>query len=502
MTEALTRFLRLLRWEWRLSTAERTYGVTMAILASLSLLALGVGSAYSHAHRSVIDEARAKEAENLKFQRSAFLGPKDAEPVDFEQIAGRPLSDQEKNRARVLRIVAPLPTSLAYSGSPSQALLPPSPLAPLSVGRSDLWPDRAAITAWSKRKNLEREEIVNPLRLATGPFDPSSLIVIVFPLVLIALTHDLIAADRERGVLALTLSQTTPFLAVVLARLLVRVAAPTALVVATTASGLAVGGADLLDPGTASRFAAWAGLVALYAAVWGGIALVVNAFGGSSVANAIAMTAVWIVTVAVVPSAIAKGATLAAPVPPPSELITLEREVNAEAERNGKELLRRYYLDHPELTPLDKKSDPYGQARWDAIALEVDRKMGPAFERRRRQLEERDGFTGRWGMLSPALAVKAAMDDLAGTSLAHHLEFSGLAREYHTEFMDYLRPMMMTRHELSLEEFDRIPRYSGYGLATTCHPGTLWRGILVPSAWAAAFFLLAARRLLRPIASG
>lgn len=493
MNESIRRGWRLLRWEWRLATAERSYGATLAILAGLALLASLAGGVWTAERRAILDEIHAREAENQRFMRSAFT-----DEADLEAIAGRALSVVEKSQARTLRAIAKLPASLAYFGSSWSATAPPSPLAPLAVGHSDLWPDRFAITAWSKRTNLEREDVVNPLQLATGPFDPSTLVVVLLPLVLIVLTHDLVSADRERGVLALMLSQPTPYAGVVLARLTTRVAAPSAVVVGSTAAALVVGGANLFAPGPAARFALWAALVVLYGLFWGGLALAVNAFGNSSIANGILLVACWIGLVIIAPSAVAKGAAFASPVPPRSELITVERAIRAEAETHGAELLDQYYRDHPKLVRPDRKADPHGQTRWDAIAQEVDRRMQPELDRYRGRLAGQVRVTDRWQFVSPALAVKSAMNDLAGTSLTHHLEFSARAERYHTEFMDYLRPMMMARRELTRDEFDRAPRYDAHdGLV---HLGPIVQGFGVQGAWLLACFGVAILRLRRSIA--
>jgi len=490
------RFLRVLHWEWRLATSERSYGMTLAILSGLTLLADLAGVSWAAERRGVIDSTRAREAENLRFMRSAF-----SDEADLETIAGRRLSASERTQAKTLRVIAKLPTSLAYFGSNWSALLRPSFLAPLAIGHSDLWPDRFAITAWSKRTNLEREDVVNPFHLATGPFDPSTLVVAILPLVLIVLTHDMISADRERGILALTLSQPTPYSQVVLARLVTRVVVPSALVIGVSALGLVIaGGANRFAAGPAVRFVLWSALVLLYGAFWGGLALMVNALGNSSGANAILLVVFWVGTVIVGPAAVVKGAALASPVPPRSELITVERAIRAEAEKNGQELLDRYYRDHPTLVRPDRKADPHGQTRWDAIALEVDRRMQPEFDRFRGRFEGQFHFSARWQPLAPALAVKSAMNDLAGTSLEHHLEFTARAEDYHSAFMDDLRPMMMTRHELSRPEFDRLPRYDDHGLADAIHAATIARGFGVLGAWSMVFYLTSILRLRRAIA--
>ncbi|SIO23125.1 ABC-2 type transport system permease protein [Singulisphaera sp. GP187] len=494
MHSTLPHFFHLVKWEWRLAAAERSFGLTLAILAVLTGLAFGVGLSWSGERRAVIDQFRAKEIENHKFLRSAFT-----DQTDLEQIAGRSLNDHEKSHAKTVRVIAKLPTSLAYFGALWNALLPPAPLAPLSIGHSDLWPDRLKITARSKRTNFEREDIINPFQLATGPFDLASLAVALFPLVLLVLNHDLISTDRERGVLALTLSQPTPYLQVVLARLLVRVGVPVSLVVGVSALGLLAGGTNLLNPATAARFTVWAALVLVYGALWGGLALTLNTLGGSSIAHAIALMACWIGMVIVVPAAISKGAAFASPPPPRAELITFEREVNAEAEKKGRELLDQYYRDHPELERPNKQADPYGQMRWNVIGFEVDRQMRPVLQRHRDRITDQVRFAGLWQSLSPALAVKAAMDDLAGTSLTHHLEFTALAEQYHTEFMDYLRPKMMTRDDLILDDYDRLPSYSGLDLGQRLHPTQLGRSFLILGSWTATLYVVGLVRLRSPI---
>jgi ABC-2 type transport system permease protein len=495
MFGSLSKFAGLLVWEWRLVRAERSYWVTLALLGVLTASACAAGLSWTREHRAVVEEFRAQEAEDLAFMRSAFSSESDP-----DRIAGRPLDRERRARATTLRVIARLPTSVAYFGATWSALFPPSPLSSLSIGQGDLWPCRYPITARSKRTNLEREEIVNPFHLATGPFDPATVVVALLPLVLIALTYDLISADRERGVLALTLSQPLPYRLVVLAKLLIRAAVPAALVV-VTGLGLLAGEAGRLGPGAVASFVLWSSLVLLYAALWAGLALAANTAGGSSVANAILLTSCWIGTVVLVPSGLGKAAALLHPVPPRSDLITLERSVRAQAEKDGRTLVEQFYREHPELARPDKKADPYGQTRWDAIAREVDRKLQPAIDRYREQVDGQLRFSGRWQTLSPALAVKMAIDDLAGTGLAHQLEFTTMADRYHSEFMDFLYPKMMTRYELTLDDYDRMPRYEGLDLGKRIHPSRIGRSLLTLSAWTAVLFLVGLVRLRRPIAA-
>jgi len=346
---------------------------------------------------------------------------------------------------------------------------------------------------------MDREDLVNPSFLATAPFDPSAFVAALLPLILIALTYDLISGDRERGVLALVLSQPTSYASILAARLGCRVLAPTALVVLGTAAGLAAGGVDVLSPAVLGKFLVWSGLALAYAAFWGALALAVNVAGGSSIANAVALVVAWGAIVVAVPSAVARSADAASPVPTRAELVTREREAEAEALKDGPAVLDRFYAEHPEIDRPTKEQDPYGQNRWVAVGAEVDRRMRPEFERRRERLKGRLERVKRWLPASPALAVKAAMDDLAGSGFRHHIEFLRATEDFHTRFMEYMRPLMMGRGKMSRDQFDRIPSYGRNSLPDEIHPDLYARGLMIPAAWASALSLAALVALRRPV---
>ncbi len=45
--------------------------------------------------------------------------------------------------------------------------------------------------------------------------------------------------------------------------------------------------------------------------------------------------------------------------------------------------------------------------------------------------------------------------------------------------MEYLRPKMMARYELGLDDHDRLPKYTGLNMARRLHPAQLGRSFLI-----------------------
>src|SRR6266508_4576303 len=100
-----------------------------------------------------------------------------------------------------------LPSVAASRTGPRYALAPPAPLAALAVGQSDLYPYYFKVTSQSKQTFTANDEIENPTNLLAGRFDLAFVIIYLYPLLILALSYNLISAEREQGTLAMLMSQ-------------------------------------------------------------------------------------------------------------------------------------------------------------------------------------------------------------------------------------------------------------------------------------------------------
>src|SRR4030095_593469 len=80
-------------------------------------------------------------------------------------------------------------------------------LSALSVGQSDLYPYYFKVSRQSKQTFVTNDEIENPTNLLAGRFDLSFVIIYLLPLLILALSYNLISAEREQGTLAMMMSQ-------------------------------------------------------------------------------------------------------------------------------------------------------------------------------------------------------------------------------------------------------------------------------------------------------
>ncbi len=450
--------------------------MTFAILAAVSH---GLGAVQALKVRQEISDLREMEAERNEVYRSAFTTD---EPNNDDSKAQR--------KIRTQRMIAKLPTSLAYSGGIDSASYLPRPIAILSVGYSDIWPSRYRITAHSRRQNLEREDIASPFRRLTGPWDAAAFILIILPLTLIVLTYDIVSSEQELGTLSLLQLNVQEIRIYFLFRFLV--------------CGLGLGGlligihvftALLFSSPAAVSLGLWCLFVAVYTAFWLGLAWAINALKISSVASVMLLTLLWALLTIAFPTTLARLAEKQFPVIENTYLITQERLLREQAENDSRRLLDAYYDTHPEVIRPSKKEDPYGQTRWDAIREEVDRQMQPLLATRISQIQQRRLVVERLSLLDPALAAKTVMDELAGTGLYQYATFVEHALHYDEQFKSYFQPLMMQRGELTEKSFAAIPAFAERTDDMPLRLSLLLQCNLAIVAWTAGLFLFGWIRL-------
>ena len=138
------------------------------------------------------------------------------------------------------------PIWMGQEGAATIAVLPPAPLAPIAVGQRDLQPQAIRLTTEDHLSSDKENETAmsGPTRLMTGAFDLGFLFVVLFPLVVIALSYELLSGERERGTLAMLLSQPVSQRALVLGKAGARAIALCVVTLLFALLGLVVAGAD------------------------------------------------------------------------------------------------------------------------------------------------------------------------------------------------------------------------------------------------------------------
>lgn len=382
-------------------------------------------------------------------------------------------------------------------------LLPVAPLAALAIGQSDLLAGRATVGLWERQSSLGREiELANPAQLVAGRFDFAFVAVVLLPLLVLVLAHDLVATDRETGTLRMALAQPVSAARLLGVRLAVRAALVGGVAAAGLALGLVFGRVPGLPPVPAADWLAALFVLLAYAAGWLGLAGLVNAAGRTAAGNALGLGVAWLGFTLVLPATFNVLLDSLHPLPSRAELVARERRTAAAAEQRGAELLAEFYQDHPELRPATETDKVEFSRRHlgaqEAVALAV----APVTERFHRQLAAQQALAQRLRWLSPAVVLQDALTGLAGTGARRHLAFREQVAGFVETWRGFFAPKIFRREPLARADLDQLPEFTfaeppGAGRRAAAGAGT------VLSALAAGLLLLTADRARRlsPVAS-
>jgi len=476
------RLLAVMRQECRLMLAERALWAVGALFLALVAYALGNGlvqtASRDRAQAAVAQADRDTRAAQRVLLEGILAGT--AQPTPFENPAD--------------------PSRMASGYGGHHAILPTAPLGPVALGQSDLYPSQYRVTGQSRVVFMNPSDIESPWHLLSGHFDLAFVIVYLLPLLIFALSYNLLSAERENGTLRLLLSQPLRLRTLLAGKLTVRAAVllgpavllPVAVLLVARQAGLA---------GASGATLWWALLVGAYALFWFALVVAVNAFGASSATNAMVLVIAWVLLVLVAPVLLNLAVTQASPAPSRTELATRQRIVTAEAMKTHAALMSTDYQHVGRgavLVPQNGKIEIAGRLLGSyLIERDVDDAIRPELDRFDAQQARQQVLLGRFSAVSPAAVAYEGMTALAGTGSRRQARFEAQTVAHHEAWKRFFFPRIDARDALTPAAFDRIPAFMWHE-----EPAGLVRGhaaravlqLLVPSL---LLFGLAAWRLRR-----
>ncbi len=428
----------VLRNEWRLLMADRALRIALGLFAVLLVYALANGMVWLRFQERTVEAVESGNAERTSaFEQELTAIANGGEPSS-------PFAD---------------PRSPLVLGGPSgsqTAALAPGPLTALAVGQSDLLPYYYDVNIYTNESSFQQNgEVENPLNLMVGRFDLAFVVIYLLPLLVLALSFNVLSEEREQGTLALTLSQPVSARNVVTAKLAFRALLVVGMVLAVSLLGiLATGG--LGSPG---RVLLWCSTIVAYSLFWFVLAAWVNTLRRSSAWNATVLVGAWLVFVVVAPAAINIAAGLLHPLPSRVEMITAQREASNEAVNQRSELLARYLEDHPEMAEGVVADEPgLGALAWAATDA-VNRRLEEVTSEHDAQRAEQIVLVRRYRFLSPALLAQEVLIDAAGTGDARFVHFQAQVRAFAEQWQEFFVPAILADEQMSASVLPNLPRF-------------------------------------------
>ncbi|MCL4779211.1 MAG: ABC transporter permease [Gammaproteobacteria bacterium] len=337
--------------------------------------------------------------------------------------------------------------------------LPPTGLAALSIGQSDIQLDYLPITMGKSLAMTANAELENPVNLLAGSFDVAFVVIFLLPIFILAMTYDLLSSERERGTLAMVLAHPVSLRKLMASKLMARAAIILLVVTGLGLVAVLAVGNYLETPETWLRFALWIIVTLVYSMFWFALAVLVNIYGQSSSTNGTILAGAWLILVVIIPTLISLVATTIYPVPSRMDLTVAAREAQTAAEKNMDKSLNAFYAEHLEYVPAGDQRAMDFMTLGQASANTIEKALSPLYAEFQARRGQQQGLVQRSQYLSPAVMMQLALNEISGTSSERYEDFLQQAAKFRTEWNDYFAERFLRQDPLRPADYDSFPAF-------------------------------------------
>lgn len=375
------------------------------------------------------------------------------------------------------------PATLGNSAG-KHAVIPSTALAPIAIGQSDMLPNYYRIGTRSKVEFMYDSEIESPWNLLSGHFDLSFVIVYLLPLLIFALSFNLLSSDREGGTERMLLSQPLGLGTLALGKLLPRAVFVLGLAGLLPVILLLLFRAEARSLAEAASILGSIGIVIAYGSFWFALAFAVNTLHRSSSANALILMASWTMLVLVIPVLVNLAAEQMHPAPSRTELSIQTRAIQADNLRRYDDLFSGdyRYIDEPEtLQAKDGRIliPPRTMASFLA-RRDMDARVDKVLDGFDTTLARQQSFVDRLAFVSPAILSYEGLTALAGTDGKRYLAFRRGVSEFHDGWRAHFEPMIINGIAMRESDLRKLPQWRAVETRNSeLMAGIAWRMLLI-----------------------
>jgi ABC-2 type transport system permease protein len=331
----------------------------------------------------------------------------------------------------------------------------PSRFAPLSIGLRDVNPFNLKVRILALEGQLYDSDINNPATLALGNFDLAFLLVFLYPLLIIAFTHNTLSAEKEQGTWTLVCSQPVSPRKVLAVKAGVRFLP----IIVVWLMTLLVCLLWLRLP--ADRRFGFVALISLaYLLFWFSASVFMMSLRRSSNFNALASLGVWLALVILIPAALNVALATLMPAPESLALTVDQREgYHQQWDRPKAETMRRFFERYPEYAGFHAPPDRFSWGWYYAAQHLGDEEAEASSGEFRAKLEQRQRWMRRLAWVAPTINAQSAFNQIAQTDLAHHLAYLDSVRGYHEAARRFFYPFLMRNGDPPAVNWEQLPRH-------------------------------------------
>ncbi|MFU1855632.1 DUF3526 domain-containing protein [Sphingobacterium sp. NGMCC 1.201703] len=369
-------------------------------------------------------------------------------------------SDTNSVTGKNLAAQAGLPQVVEYRASPV-ATNPPSALAMMAIGQRDILPYYDVVNSKRDFFTPPNTAIANPEKLAAGNFDLSFVLVYLIPLLIIVLSYDLFAREKEQQTDRLLRLHGGSLRRILLYKLLFRFGLLCLLLTALNGIGFMMAPRGIPNDGT--DFLLWNLATLSYLLFWCALAWLMILYGSSSRKSALLLLGCWLGLTIVLPALCNRLVGLRQPLPLRTELVSKQRATMLETwEMPIPELIEQFYSNNPQYVQLRKPTDTarYGNKRFVAYYDLLGRRMDKNIRIYQQGVQLHQHLLDRTGWFNPVTQMQSLLNEIAQTGLASYLHYQRDVAHFQHRWVLHMNGFLLRDAKLSKEDLKVLPQFS------------------------------------------
>ncbi|MCH8486818.1 MAG: ABC transporter permease subunit [Candidatus Cyclonatronum sp.] len=421
---------------------KKQYAADKVVLTMIVLLAAMIGFSLYLGHERV--HLQQERIAGLQEEDRAFYSSRYTQLREMEAGAAfeGPWFDDPSN---------PLVLS-AFRGAGRYVYLEPEPLALIAVGAADILRYYGRVTLIMSSP-LRDNALENPFHQYLGRFDFAFVMVWLVPLIIIALSYNMLSREKELGTMRLLHAMPVSLKLIVTGKVIFRFL----LIAATT---LGAGFLFLLLFGVLpdADVLLLLSVLLLYIAFWFGLSWLVNLAGKSSVFNAMSLTGLWILFLVVMPALFNLIAVSLHPVSSRAVWVNEQRSIEQQVESEREQLVLAFYEEHP--LEVNEQDLPGYFEFWNnrlILAKTISERESELKQRLYAQRDAQEQLTRRLSLLSPPMQMNRFLENLSGNSDKRLRSLNERMERFSGEWNAFFMPRFQNLQAIEADEFNNFP---------------------------------------------
>jgi len=386
------------------------------------------------------------------------------------------------------------------------ATKPSLPSAAIAIGQSDVQPYFFRMLVTQKQAFIHQYEVVHPLGLFIGKFDLAFLIIYILPLLLISISFNALAQEKQSGQLRLLMLQGLSPMRLLFNQLAIRASIIILPLIFISAAALFTFSVGISLLGLTLFIC----LILAYSAFWIALSALVISYGKTSAYNAAVLVVAWLSFVIIAPALFNTAIVTANTAPSRIEYVDILRDNSDAVDKSSSKVMAQFFQDHPELakkTNTDKAindiTTSYSTKKIAKITA-LEKTMQPYDDAFQAVLMAQQHRADQFSFLSPATIVQGALFDLSGNGLTRHQNFIEQVVSHHKTLRYFYQQRILLANQrgdfapcdgciarVTLADLTQIPKFN-YQENKSNAP---WLNVIVLLLFSGVFILLASLRL-------